>query len=123
MEIILSEIIKTSQTSILSQPNDETGLFNTASTNRRFQNWYNLNRYAVLLVIMMPAVGMIIALVLIMMAITTNRTQIVGAIIILFTQYIVFCVFIYRKTKVIQYAFRDVSILLVRSICLINKLC
>ena len=72
---------------------------------------------------MLPAIGMIIALALITMAITTNRTQIVGVIIVLFTQYIVFCVFIYRKTTLIKYASYDVNILLVGSIHSVNKLC
>ena len=108
--------MNTSSTSILSQPNARTRLFKAARA-------YNLNRYAVLLVIMLPAVGIIIALVLITMVITTNRTQIVGVITILFTQYIIFCVFIYRKTKLIKDAFFDISIHIVKSICLVNKLC
>ncbi len=59
-------------------------------------------RTAVLLILLTPVGGMIIALVIILMNVTRNREIITGLIVFLICQYTVLCVYIYHKMNKIK---------------------
>lgn len=65
-------------------------------------NALKIKRTPILLVLLTPVGGMIIALIIILMNVTKNREIITGLIIFLICQYVVLCFYIYKKMNKIK---------------------